>query len=325
MITLILKYYGGKMRNLITALKSAIMGSKTGHSLNDPGLKSFIHEMDKKLLHLEVAYSKWNKGVLKKEKFISILDQVVDQMSLEFTTEAKKSPYLMNVRDKSGNLFIEKINKLQMLSYSLKSAESDDKKFLKVSTEIKGWVTDEKIDLEPDLLQTINKKISEFRSYDELIRESAQMIIAERETDLKKFDIQVRTSIQDIKYSKALTKDDFLKWRTLILNLMRNSIDAIIKKQNNATSDIDLIAKQVLVSLTKNGDMILTIEDTGCGMDEQTLNKIFNLGYSTKQKSGIVHGVGLNPEMKQLLEKYGSFSIKSEVGKGTTFTILINK
>ena len=62
----------------------------------------------------------------------------------------------------------------------------------------------------------------------------------------------------------------------------------------------------------------VNIEDTGCGIPEESINKIFIPYYTSKQ-----HGTGLGmPVVRNIVEKInGEIRIESEVGKGTTFTV----
>lgn len=62
----------------------------------------------------------------------------------------------------------------------------------------------------------------------------------------------------------------------------------------------------------------LDLIDTGCGMDEQTLAKIFKAFYSTKQGGS---GLGLATTRKIIDAHRGHVSVDSEVGRGTQFVI----
>jgi signal transduction histidine kinase len=62
----------------------------------------------------------------------------------------------------------------------------------------------------------------------------------------------------------------------------------------------------------------LHLIDTGCGMDEQTLARIFEAFYSTKPGGS---GLGL-PTTGKIVEAHGgTITCQSEVGRGTRFTI----
>lgn len=62
----------------------------------------------------------------------------------------------------------------------------------------------------------------------------------------------------------------------------------------------------------------LHLIDTGCGMDEATLSKIFETFYSTKRGGS---GLGL-PMTRKVVEAHGgTITVQTEVGRGTRFTI----
>lgn len=71
--------------------------------------------------------------------------------------------------------------------------------------------------------------------------------------------------------------------------------------------------------------MTLTIEDDGIGMDEETLDKLFQRYYrgTNTNDSGIGTGLGL-AITKQLIQLLGgSINVKSVLRKGTTVRIII--
>jgi signal transduction histidine kinase len=73
----------------------------------------------------------------------------------------------------------------------------------------------------------------------------------------------------------------------------------------------------VATDTTAHG-VCLHLIDTGCGMDEQTLSRIFEAFYSTKPGGS---GLGL-PTTGKIIEAHGgTITCQSEVGRGTRFTI----
>ena len=69
-----------------------------------------------------------------------------------------------------------------------------------------------------------------------------------------------------------------------------------------------------------NGQVRLDLIDNGCGMDERTMAKMFQVFFSTKLNGS---GLGL-PTVKKIVEAHGgTISCQSAVGKGTRFTILL--
>ena len=70
--------------------------------------------------------------------------------------------------------------------------------------------------------------------------------------------------------------------------------------------------------------IIIGISDTGIGIPEDDLNKIFNEFYRAENAKKMIHfGTGLGLSLvKQIIENYqGSIQVESQLNKGTTFTI----
>lgn len=99
----------------------------------------------------------------------------------------------------------------------------------------------------------------------------------------------------------------------VIENLCKNAIDAM---GNSGTISIDLHEKE--------NQIFIDVTDTGKGVPKSQFKTIFQPGYSTKKRGW---GLGLSLA-KRIIENYhsGKIFIKwSEIGKGTTFRIILNK
>jgi PAS domain S-box-containing protein len=79
---------------------------------------------------------------------------------------------------------------------------------------------------------------------------------------------------------------------------------------DQATADLPIPAPSVL----------LTIEDTGCGMDPQILERIFEPFFTTKE-AGRGTGLGLSVVYSIVQGHGGCVHVSSEPGKGSSFTI----
>ena len=80
-----------------------------------------------------------------------------------------------------------------------------------------------------------------------------------------------------------------------------------------------------LTERSGNGVITVTVEDSGCGMDEQTMKHIFDKFYqgdSSHSTEG--NGLGLALALRVLQLTGGSINVESEAGKGTKFTVTLN-
>ena len=97
----------------------------------------------------------------------------------------------------------------------------------------------------------------------------------------------------------------------VIENLVKNAIDAMLGK-----GALTIEVKQ------ENSHAVITVTDTGKGIPKRLFKKIFEPGYTTKRRGW---GLGLSLT-KRIIEDYHKGRIyvkKSEIGKGTTFLIMI--
>ncbi len=98
--------------------------------------------------------------------------------------------------------------------------------------------------------------------------------------------------------------------RQCLINLYKNGIEAM-KKDGGTLS--------VLVS-EQNGNIVIQIKDTGCGMSEEEIQQIGKPYYSTKKEGT---GLGMMVAYSTIHKLNGNIEILSEKGKGTTFVITI--
>jgi signal transduction histidine kinase len=76
---------------------------------------------------------------------------------------------------------------------------------------------------------------------------------------------------------------------------------------------------QLVIRTAAQGETVaLYLIDTGCGMDQQTMERMFEAFFSTKPSGS---GLGLPTTEKIIGAHGGRISVQSEVGHGTQFTI----
>jgi len=96
----------------------------------------------------------------------------------------------------------------------------------------------------------------------------------------------------------------------IFLNLLTNAVQAMEGK-----------GKLIISTQAQNGNVLATIRDTGPGIPQEYLSKIYDPFFTTKEQ-GKGTGLGLNI-VHQLVVKYGGhIDVSSSVGKGTTFSVI---
>ena len=104
---------------------------------------------------------------------------------------------------------------------------------------------------------------------------------------------------------------------TIAGNLIDNALDAM-NMQLADMGDLNRARELVFGVFTKPGELLITVQDTGCGIPEEIGERIFEKGFSTK---GSGRGVGLY-HTKQLIESLGgTITFESEKDIGTSFVV----
>ncbi len=187
-----------------------------------------------------------------------------------------------------------------------------------------GWIAILKIqkvdetyinEIEKDVqrLNAIANRFSKIGSVPELKKENIVLITKQA------FDYLESRSSKQISFSFSSSDEDIqtklnaelFGW--VIENLIKNAIDAMLKK-GELTLSIESFGKKVKIN----------ISDTGKGMPKKMFKQIFKPGFTTKKRGW---GLGLSLS-KRIVEDYHNGKIlvkKSEIDKGTTFQILLDK
>jgi signal transduction histidine kinase len=119
----------------------------------------------------------------------------------------------------------------------------------------------------------------------------------------------------DLDHRLTNTFFDFEGIHRCLLNLVANAIDACIDI-NCATDTANV---EIRTKKTEGCSVEYHVTDTGCGMDDETKEKVFHRFFSTKGARGT--GLGLMITKKIIDEHNGVIELHSEKDKGTTFII----
>lgn len=106
----------------------------------------------------------------------------------------------------------------------------------------------------------------------------------------------------------------------VLMNLCLNARDAM---KDGGTIRISTCNRSLSFDESGSADYVqLTVEDTGCGMDEKTLARIFEPFFTTKEE-GKGTGLGLAMVSVIIRESKGRIEVKSTPGKGTRFDVFL--
>ncbi|MBD3630907.1 ATP-binding protein [Cyclobacterium sp.] len=201
-----------------------------------------------------------------------------------------------------------------------------------ISTDIKHKIDENEAVEESDLedyqmgISTIEKRseglinfVSDFRS---LAHIPVPKFTAIKIRDLfDQIDILLQNQLETFQVAlhKDITPEDLLLFadcsqiEQVLINLTQNSIHAV---ENEPEKNIYLRA-----FIDDNGKIIIEIEDSGKGIEEEALNKIFIPFFTTKKKGS---GIGLSLS-KQIMRRHkGNIQVRSTLGKGTVFKLIFN-
>jgi len=122
-------------------------------------------------------------------------------------------------------------------------------------------------------------------------------------------NIQVSTRLQP---DLPMTMADFHQLQQVFMNLLVNAHHAV--KEANRPGRIEIRTE------ARDGKLLVHVQDNGCGIAPENLNKIFDPFFTTKEV-GQGTGLGLSICYGIVHEHRGRIGAQSQEGSGTTFTV----
>ena len=99
----------------------------------------------------------------------------------------------------------------------------------------------------------------------------------------------------------------------LIINLFNNAKDAL---------EFTLEKKIKLTAEAAENMIVFEVQDSGCGISPELRDKVFEAFFTTKPVNKGT-GIGLSLVQSIIREHDGYIDLESEVGKGTTFRVIL--
>lgn len=306
-----------------------------GYSIKEIiGLSMFVHVDEKSIKDIKQTFEKWRStGIVKnheiwlrrkdgttfpvllsasnlydqKGKLIgtnTVMRDISEIYHIRKEMEEIKLKRLTTMGELSARIAHDLRNPLSIIKTTIEFIEAhDDQALSKYSTyfsKIHKSITRMTHQIE-EVLEYVRPQSLDIKTY------SIRNVISD---SIEKFmdypDVKISVPRNDIKI-----KCDAEKLEIVFLNLVLNAIQAM---NNKGKIDIEISEK--------GNHAIIQISDTGPGIPDDLLPKIFDPLFTTRQ---IGTGLGL-PSCKNIVEKHGGdISVKTRIGKGTTFFIKIPK
>ena len=169
-----------------------------------------------------------------------------------------------------------------------------------------------------DSMMDFSKPQTEFINYDvkHLIEDLLFSLRIQPRFKQIHFTIDLSQELPNVEIDVGLIQQVFM-------NLLNNAADAIEERVVNAGDDAENVVKEISILANYENKMNaikISISDSGIGMTNEVLEKLFTKHFTTK-KSG--HGLGL-ANCKNIIEQHnGKLDVESVSGKGTTFHITL--
>lgn len=135
-----------------------------------------------------------------------------------------------------------------------------------------------------------------------LLRELAEFMRVEVENAGIELKVEYGQSVPLLPFDKRYLKQ-------ALLNLVKNAVAAM---PDGGTLELS--------SAADGEDLYLTVKDSGVGIPEEKIGKIFEPYYTTKENGT---GLGLTLTYKIIKEHGGDVTVRSKPGRGSTFVITI--
>jgi nitrogen-specific signal transduction histidine kinase/DNA-binding NarL/FixJ family response regulator len=134
--------------------------------------------------------------------------------------------------------------------------------------------------------------------------------------------------LRDVPEQGPMIEADVGQLQQLVLNLVLNGAEAIGENEGEVSVRVrvrdvpesELSEMYAGFSLPRRPYTEIQVRDTGVGMDERTLKRIFDPFYTTKFMG---RGLGLAAALGIVRSHGGGIAVQSIPGKGTTFTVLL--
>ncbi|TNF26469.1 MAG: GHKL domain-containing protein, partial [Deltaproteobacteria bacterium] len=222
---------------------------------------------------------------------------------------------------------------VSIVSHELKTPMASILASLKMFKDVKAGTlelskqeTDEILEIAIQNGERMNRIIGDLLNFNKLERKNLPMVLDTHNLDdlLKKSFITFKDMFDKNKIAFKLESDPSLtictdkdRFLQVIGNLLENAI-----KYSDSRTEVKLIAKE------SSSNILIQVIDQGRGIPAESMKNLFKSFYQVDASDSRSHtGIGLGLSICRLIlnEMSGSIEVQSEIGKGSTFSILLPK
>ena len=280
------------------------------------------YDIEYRVQHKEGGWRDWvARGAAVKDasgkplRWIGAVTDITDRKRIEEL--ALQSAQLKSIADLSSGVAHHFNNLLQIVigntSLSLADLESGDLSEIKTNLEemlaaaTLGAGTVKRLQTFANMRADVTEGEGAIFDISVTARDAAEVSKPLWKTDSEKKGIKI--DLQFDLEDGCLVKGQENEMFEVLVNLIRNAAEAIPQG-----GDIEV------KSFNEADEVVITVRDTGTGIAEEDLSKVFQPFWSSKGV-GIGKGMGLAVTHGLVKRHGGTISAQSKVGKGTTFTI----
>ena len=340
------------LQGIITSISDmglGLYGTNDRSELIGMPFSSLVHSSDISILNeiLEIALYEGliqNREILLKKKNIAIYSAEISAALIQ-DYNGSPSSYMIIIRDISQRKIIESelFHAKRLISLGEMASGIAHEIYqpinniglivdkLRLDAVDNNWPCEKVIRIKSDKIfenilrvQTIIDNIRSFSSTDNNYISSVISINKSIKNALLMFSEQCKhKSIFlgfNAKDDNLLVSGNMYNFEQVILNLIKNSIDAIEEKRRSSDTSFEM--KILVESKCENDLIIVSVEDNGIGIKPENIEYIMHPFYTTKE-SGKGTGLGLSISYGIIKEMNGDIKIKSNLTKGTSVIITL--
>ncbi len=271
-----------------------IISGRVSQPLRDLTLKADKLDLDKLEMHFSESGNKETKALA------TVLNQMIlrlrnsSQTIIEAERRATLGDMARQINHDVRNGFLPIRNVLNHLSQLV---EGNPDEFVKVFNERKTT-----LDAGIEYLEELASSYAKVSGRPELEQCNLNQIICETVDGIRQVEI--------LSSAESIVIADPMSLRRIIQNLVKNGVQHLPESGGMVT----------VATSENDGSAIITISDNGCGMDQETIDQIFNHFFTTRKEGS---GLGLSIVKRLINDCNGSIEVQSEPGKGSAFSVSI--